>query len=301
MPIGGEIPFKNLKVRESATIEGSTPVIILKDSDTAAEDDNYTLGISATDEGDGTEDIDITEQIQIAGTPTTIRHIDADGDYEIGTASMGVKTLQNLNVVGEHSVGTSPNQLIIDSGGILSMTGTAKRVLTLRADMDFTAQIAAAKPTQVSIGVFKGYSFPIYAADNEELFFRETVPPEWDGASDFIFHVRVALAGAEDVADNFKFQFSWEHAASGEIIPATSHDVEVEQAVLTDRNAQHDEYDLTFTIDHDIDGVGNEVKAYELLGARLRRIDATDPDVTNEIIVLDWHTHYPCDKMYGNS
>lgn len=205
------------------------------------------------------------------------------------------------NFPGPLRVGTSPNQLTISDGGVITMAGTAKRVLILRAEIDYTAQIAHTKPTQVAVGVFKGFSFPVYAADNEELFFRETVPERWDGASDIIFHVKVALAGGEDVGDNFKFQLSWEHSVGEVVIPATSNDVPVEQAVLTGRNAQYDEYDLTFTIDHDIDGVDNEIKSHELLAARLRRIDATNPDVTNEIIVLNWHTHYGCDKMLGNS
>ena len=202
---------------------------------------------------------------------------------------------------GPVKVGTSPNQLTIGADGVITMAGTAKRILTLRAEMDYTAQIAQSKPTQVSIGVFKGYSFPIYAADNEELFFRETIPERWDGVSDIVFHVKVALADAEDVGDSFKFQFSWEHAVEEEAVSATSNNVEVEQAVLTGRNAQYDEYVLTFTIDYDIDGAGNEIKAHELMAARLRRIDASDPDVTNEIIVLNWHTHYQVDKTFGNS
>lgn len=160
----------------------------------------------------------------------------------------------------------------------------AKGTLILRAEMDYTTQIAHTKPTQVAIGVFKGFSFPIYNTDNEELFFRETVPGRWNGASDIVFHVKVALANTEDVGDNFKFQLSWEHAIKEEVVPATSNDVEVEQAVLTGRNAQYDEYFLTFTIDHNIDGAGNEIKAHELLAARLRRIDATNPDVDNEIM-----------------
>lgn len=174
-------------------------------------------------------------------------------------------------------------------------------VLTLRAELDYTTQIAQSKPTQVTVGIFKGFSFPVYAADNEELFFRETVPDRWDGVSDIVFHVKVALAGGEDVDDNFKFQLSWEHAPCDVEVPVTSNDVEVEQAVLTGRNAQYDEYVLTFTIDHDIDGAGNEIQSHELLGARLRRIDATNPDVTAEIIVLNWHTHYITNKYAGNS
>lgn len=203
-------------------------------------------------------------------------------------------------IKGPINIGTIPNVTTIGADGKITMGGTAKGWMKLRAEMDFTAQIAATKPTQVASGVFKGFSFPVYAADNEELFFKEIVPCEWDGVSDIVFNINVALSGIEDVGDNFKFQFSWEHAKCEGIIPATSNDVEVEVAVLIGRNAQHDQYCLEFVMNYDIDGVGNEIKCHELLGGRLRRIDATNPDVDNEIIVVDWHTHYQTDKLTGS-
>lgn len=205
------------------------------------------------------------------------------------------------NFPGPVMVGTYPNRTVIGGDGKITMEGTAKGHLTLRAEVDYTAQIALSKPTQVSVGIYKGYSFPVYSADNEELFFRETVPDRWDGVSDIVFHTRVALAGGEDVGDNFKFQFSWEHAPCDSTLLVTSNDVELETAVLLGRNAQYDVYCLSFIMDYDIDGAGNEIQPHELLGGRLRRIDATNPDVTAEIIVLDWHTHYAIDKLAGNS
>lgn len=174
---------------------------------------------------------------------------------------------------------------------------TGSHYLTLRPNLDYAEQIAQSKPTQVAVGIVKGYSFPIYNTDNEELFFRETVPGRWNGSSDIIFHLRVALGNAEDVGDSFQFRFAWEHIIEGEPIPVTSNDVDVEQAVLTGRAAQYDEYELTFIINYDIDGAGSEIKAHELLAGRLYRIDATNPDVANEVIVVDWHTHYQIDKV----
>ncbi len=83
------------------TSGSATPSLILKDSDASAGDDNYTLAVNATDTGDGTEDIDIDEQVQIAGTLTTIRDVDADGDYEIGTATMNTKVNGDLTISGD--------------------------------------------------------------------------------------------------------------------------------------------------------------------------------------------------------
>lgn len=174
--------------------------------------------------------------------------------------------------------------------------------LALRPEINVDEIKKQAVPDQVQVGVFFGYSMPIYVADpdnHEEVYFKQTVPLRWNGRSDIIIHLNVALAAAETVGDYFRFQLSWEHLIDGQPIPATSNDVTAEHIVLAGRNAQYDEYELDFVIDYDIDGVGNEILSHELLAARLRRVDATDPDIAGEVIVLDWHTHFRADKMFG--
>ena len=195
-----------------------------------------------------------------------------------------------------HRFGDGTNQLLISGAGVVTLEGTAKRWLAVRPDLDYTVITAQGKPTQVVVGVFHGYSMPVYAA-GEELFFNLNVPGRWDEASDIIVHMVVALSNAEDVGDYFKFQLSWEHLTEGDVIPATSHDVPVEQIVLTDRNAQYSTYELIFTLDYDVDNP-DDVADHDDLGIRLRRIDATNPDVTNEIIVLDYHVEFQVDKMF---
>jgi len=225
--------------------------------------------------------------------------VDASGVGDERWIAIGGKyTAQLFYASGGIRVGGALNYLSIDNSGVISLHGTAERKLTLRPEIDYTAQLAHAKPTQVTIGIFKGFSFPIYAADNEELFFRQRVPGRWNGTSDIMFYAGVCLSAAEDVGDYFKFRFSWEHTIVGEEVPITSNNVDIEQAVLVGRNAQYDLYRLDFTIDYDIDGVGNEIKAGELIAGRLYRIDATDPDVSNEIILLNWATEYTVDKMF---
>jgi len=172
--------------------------------------------------------------------------------------------------------------------------------LALRPEINVDEIRKQTVPTQVQIGVFFGYSMPIYAADNEELFLRQVVPARWDEASDIIVHVLTAISQAEDVGDYFKFQMSWNNVADdSDIVPVATHDVTAEQIILAGRAAQYNVYELTFTVDYDIDGVGNEVQAHDLLAYRLRRVDATDPDVTGEIIVLCWHNHFQVDKVFG--
>ena len=194
---------------------------------------------------------------------------------------------------------------VVSTGGHLvsgifqpSMPEAVEGVLTLRPALDFAAQRAHEKPTQVTVGVYKGYSFPVFAADDEQMFFREIVPGRWDGVSDITFHALVCLGGAEDIGDNFQFRLAWEHAAVGSVLPATSNNVDVEQSVLIGRIAQYNLYALEFIIDYNIDGVGNEIVPHELLAATLYRIDATNPDVTNEIILIDWHSLYNVNKKF---
>ena len=61
------------------------PKLILRDSDAADGDDNYVLDIDATDTGSGTEDIDITETVQVAGVATNVMVVSASG----GTMTLG--------------------------------------------------------------------------------------------------------------------------------------------------------------------------------------------------------------------
>jgi len=199
------------------------------------------------------------------------------------------------------SVGDATNRLSISSGGVVSLHGAAEGVLTLRAEMDYRSQVAISKPTQVDIGINKGYSLPIYAANDEQLFFRENVPGRWDGVSDITIHVKVCLMGAEDVGDKFQLRWSWEHSPAEEPVPVTYNDVDVETTILAGRADQYDEYEVVFTIDYDIDGVGNEIQPHELLSGRLRRIAASANEIDAEIAVLDWHTHYNVNKMFTAS
>lgn len=240
------------------------------------------------------------------GTPVS-KKVDYDTVLPEGTISTQGKTnfrcwrygTPEKGAFKQAKIGDDSNYLNIDTEGVVTLAGTAKRTLTLRPEIDFTAQLAHSKPTQVTIGIFKGFSFPIYNNDNEELFFRQRVPQRWDGVSDIMFYAGVCLSAAEDVGDYFKFRFAWEHTSVGKEVPTTSNNVDVEQAVLVGRNAQYDLYRLDFTIDYDIDGVGNEIASGDLLVGRLYRIDATNPDVSNEIILLNWATEYTVDRMFG--
>jgi len=218
------------------------------------------------------------------------------GNVGIGVTDPDTK----LQVVGDSKFGDDDtNYLTISNTGVVTLAGTAKRKLTLRPEINIDEVKKNAVPDQIQRGVFFGYQMPVYAADShEELFFTQRVPYRWDGASNIIVKAKILLGGAEDAGDKFNFQLSWEHAINGEPVPDTSNNVATETTVLAGRAEAYDAYWVTFAVDYDIDTPVN-VLAGETLGVRLRRLDATDPDVTAEPIVADWIVEYEIDKLYG--
>ena len=184
-------------------------------------------------------------------------------------------------------IGDGTNYLQINSTGETLLVGTAKRKITLRPELDHTAQLAHAKPTQIAIGVFKGFSFPIFNNDDEELFYKVRVPYRWDGESDIFCDCTVTLVDAEDVGDKFQFRCSWEHISHDGTTVNTSNDIDTEVTVVTGKTAQYSNYHLHFAVDYNIDDSGNEIQSDELLNFRIRRIAASGSEVDNEIILLD--------------
>jgi len=231
-----------------------------------------------------------TRYIYFGPTPEASLYY-TSGIVHFNLAESGTNVLQ---------IGDGTNYVQIDSTGVMTLVGTAKRKLTLRPVLEAIDQIAHSKPTQVEIGIFKGFSCPIYSADNEELFYNLRIPYRWDGASDILVCLEVALADAEDVGDTFKFQLSWEHTMANGAVPVTSNNVEVQIAVVTGRTAQYSTYHVHFTIDYDIDGAGNEITEDCNLGFRFRRIASSGTEVDNEIIVIDNVVDFQIDKIFAN-
>jgi hypothetical protein len=218
---------------------------------------------------------------------------DHDGVYE--PASSDIQThitaiSGNPHDVTYTEVGAASADHIHDMEDVIVDT-----TLRLRPQIDFGKIQATSKPTLISRGVLQAYSLPIYNSDNEELFINQTVPKRWDGASDIIVGCDVAIDTAND-SKNFRLELAWENITTGDVIPTTSN------AASTDTNtgtsaAQYTTYDVQFTIDYDIDGVGNEIAANDVLAMRLRRVDATSDEITGEVLVYGFYVQYNRDKI----
>ncbi len=270
----------------------------------AGGDMTFTTGAGGdgqTGYGDGSDGGDIHLITAAGGTGDTAGsygdiYLAEDGGY-VGIGTTSAPSVA-LDVVGDAIIGDGTNQLKI-TDGVVTLEGTAKRILNLRPDLDFTKVTAQGKPTQVVYGAFLGYSLPLYAAD-EELFFDMNTPGRWDGASDVVIHLLVALSVNEDINDDFNLQISWEHANLGELIENTTHDVEVETNLVAGRVTAYDTYQVVFILDFDVD-TPDLIESHDLIAMRLRRIavDGESTEIDGEIIVFDYHMEFVANKMFG--
>ena len=242
-----------------------------------------------------TGNVALGEEIELAGVVAITCSVTGALDVSFWDVVLTESSPDLSPRFGGTTIGDDANNLNVGATGIVTLVGSAKRILTLRAEVNVDEIKKEAVPDQTQVGIFFGYSMPIYAADHEELYFRENIPGRWDGASDIIIHFLVALVAGEDIGDKFNFQFSWNQASGTEILPAATHDVTVETTIVD--NTQHATYEVTFILDYDVD-VGDVVLSHDLLAGRLRRVAASSLEATGEIIVLDWHTHYQVDKVF---
>lgn len=141
-------------------------------------------------------------------------------------------------------------------------------------------------PTDATVGIHTGYSLPIWAANNEELYFVHCVPDRWDNESDILIHIDSALANANESGNSYKLQVEW--------IQATPNEDEVPIAgwttlTITRAIYSNDQYDLCqdwFVLDYDI-APADIVEADDLIALRVRRISATPADeLDGELIIL---------------
>lgn len=167
--------------------------------------------------------------------------------------------------------------------------------IDIPGDLDYTRIIGLGKPTQVYRGIFKGYSLPIYAADDEELFHCIQVPASWDGSTDITVRLCVWLDTA-NTNKKFNLEVAWEHTEMGvDVIPATLNTVPVETA--TGVAAQYQSFTVDFTIDYDIDGPGSELAYGHALQSRIRRLAASADEIAGEVVILGLSARFRTDKI----
>jgi len=183
-----------------------------------------------------------------------------------------------------------------EAQGPITVAAEGLVYIELRPDLDFeTIRGNAGVPTLVTRGIFRGFSLPVFAADDEELFSAICVPSRYDEASDIVVHLYCWLAQAED-NKNFNLQTSWEHYTPvTDIVPATSNDVAVETPTGAGA-AQFQSYIVELIIDYDIH-TPNNIVIDDILQIRIRRIAASANECAGEIVVNHYGITFRRNKL----
>jgi hypothetical protein len=217
------------------------------------------------------------------------------------TVADDAEIVGTLNLSGDAIIKTdktSARDLTIATGATKTIKLTNIAKLTLRPDViEKDTKKVLGIPTQITRGCNVGYSFPIFAANDEELYWRMRIPNRWDGVTDPQFGICVSLISGEDVGDRFKFSLEWQTTNKGNVMGVTTSVCYSEQIVLAGRNDAYDTYFVFFNID--ASDATNPITAGEMLQGRLRRVAASSSEASGEIAVWDWAIMWPVDKVFG--
>lgn len=149
-------------------------------------------------------------------------------------------------------------------------------------------------PTQVNRGLFKGYSFPIWAAPAdqfEELLFRIRVPFRWDGVTNPYFCAITTISQAEDIGDKYKFQLEWASGDVGSVMPAATTEICTYEVTVVNGTAWYAEI-----IIGEMNASLGLVAGQNWQG-RLRRIASSGPEIAGEPTVFHWCLRWKIDKL----
>lgn len=150
-------------------------------------------------------------------------------------------------------------------------------------------------PTPTTRGLFRGYSFPIWAtpADQfEELLFKMRVPFRWDGVTNPWFVAITSPSGDETADNRYRFQFEWVSSDIGSVLPDTICETLTSEVVLVSgENVAWFAHIIAFEVDCPLMVSGQNIQA------RLRRISATADEVSSEPVVWHWDTRWKMNNI----
>lgn len=216
-------------------------------------------------------------------------------DYDLQQLFNRFSTLFHVNSL---QVGGSTSYASISSGGFVTLSSAAICKLAMRPAFVAGRIGGIVKPTSVTLGVWAGYSCPIFNNDDEELFWRLHVPGRWDGKSDIDYHLIVCLAEAQSAGNQFAFQVSWNHSdnTTASISTAAVQNLVTGATCLAGHIGKYSIFKLDYMIDWDIDTP--DITTADTLTARVRRVATGNTGLTDEVIVLDHWLNFHVDKMF---
>ena len=185
-------------------------------------------------------------------------------------------------------------QIHLFSEDPIRLVDDARVWIEFRPELDFDIVKKNAVPVSYERGIFSGFELPIWAADDQELFFDICIPGRWGGTSEVHIHLYVFVIEAQDAADDaFRLQIVYEHYTPGEdIVPDTFAPIEVE--TTTGASAAFQSYQIHFDVP-----VGDMVND-DILAFRVRRVAVgIGNEIAGNVVLEHAGVIFRCDKL-GN-
>jgi len=156
--------------------------------------------------------------------------------------------------------------------------------------------------------MFTGYILPVYADDDQELFFIHCVPNRWDDSRDPVFashilvHIDSSLSNAGEEGRSYRLELAWDEVTPNEEeIPAYAPNLRPRTRTVYS-NTQYECYQDWFIIECNVD---DGIEIDDLLALRVRRLYFTDDQKPEDELVGDLILHsidilYPRGDLLGD-
>ncbi len=201
-------------------------------------------------------------------------------------------------------IGTGSDYTTISSGGVFTYAGAAKRKLTLRPRVNMGVVSNKSKPVQVQSGAWQYFRMPIYASDDQQVFYTMRCPYRWDGTTNPVFKAMVGIESEETADKVFQFKLLWNTTSiTGQLVATTLDVLSGDVVVLAaPRNAALSTYSVSFELDYDSGSLQQTLAARNNISFCLQRVakSGAGTEIAGNAILQDAIVEFAVDKIYGN-
>ncbi len=305
---------------EFKTLESVVPTVVTYNAD--VDGTNVTANGNITDTGGGDDDIrgfvwdTVTHANPLLDTPAASDYSDywtEAGSFNVGVFDYEITGLTALVTYYYRACAHSDDGWAYGDEVTFFALAEGKVYLEFRPDLSETRITGNAanpsKPVDILVeDMFMGYILPIYADDDQELFFVHCVPNRWDNSKDPVFashilvHIVSSLSDAGEEGRSYRLQLAWDEVTPNEEeIPAFAPNLRPRTRTVYS-NTQYECYRDWFIIECNVD---DGIEIDDLLALRVRRLfftDDQDPadELLGDLIIHSIDILYPRGDLLGD-
>lgn len=161
----------------------------------------------------------------------------------------------------------------------------------MHPSIEYGPIIASGKPSCSLVGANIKFLLPIFGDDNEELYYKFSVPCDWDRKYGILTRFCVATNDSETIGKAFNLRLSYCSLSSGTNISDYVFDIVGQYTVATSNASRL--YFASFSLSTNYMSGGDEVSM------RFRRIGAIEAtDISSDLAVFYCHAYY-CSNCLG--